>query len=400
MIRDNVLIGKNDVLFLYQGGQEQFNYLLGTKTVNKHSIENYKDNMISRVSYSEANSIKYLHIIFPSKPIIYNDCLPENFSSIYSLYLKYYKNDRFQDNVIYPYIELQNQSKKTFLKHDTHNNDYGYLMITNHIIKSLGYNICKIKYSIKNKQYLGDLATMLGGNPIDEEFMLPINKAKIFDNFDYIKGNTNNITLTFNKDAYYSKRVLIFGDSFIKGTLKFLSLYFKDILYCRSQFFHQDIIQNYQPDIVLSAQAERYLSHIRSDLDANNFLFTLYGDKKYYPDKYFLRAFKANIGFKHYPKDYIKWENSLTINFKFEYNMLKNMSINWDAFYTDNNLKNTLEDPIEYYIKNWRYEDLKINSIFSTKIYLQKHKDIRENEMNPLIHFYQYGLQEGRKAWD
>lgn len=50
-------------------------------------------------------------------------------------------------------------------------------------------------------------------------------------------------------------------------------------MYVRSQNVHKDIIDSYMPDIVLTGNAERYLSNVRSDDLSPNILLDLYSDK-------------------------------------------------------------------------------------------------------------------------
>ena len=57
MIKNNVLFGKDDYLFLYNGGQKQFDYLLGKEKVNKQCIDNFVANIENRTEYFNNKSI-------------------------------------------------------------------------------------------------------------------------------------------------------------------------------------------------------------------------------------------------------------------------------------------------------------------------------------------------------
>lgn len=80
-------------------------------------------------------------------------------------------------------------------------------------------------------------------------------------------SNTGMVTLLFNSQAIYNKRVIWFGDSFGQSTCPFLSYFFKEIALFRTPFFHREIFDKFQPDYLITANIERYLSNV--DLDKN-----------------------------------------------------------------------------------------------------------------------------------
>jgi hypothetical protein len=47
----------------------------------------------------------------------------------------------------------------------------------------------------------------------------------------------------------------------------------------------------YKPDLVFSGNAERYLSHVRSDTESSNILLSMYGDQSYKPSAIFITTF-------------------------------------------------------------------------------------------------------------
>lgn len=163
-IKNNVLFGKNNWLFLYNGGQKQFDYLLGEEIVNEKSIENFTNNINKRTEIFESKNIDYLHVVFPSKPVVKKKYLPKKFN-IKSVFKNYYEKPLLSNsNIIYPLSELLNLEKKqsTFHKYNTHNSGYGYLKITEIIFKELGYTI-NLEDFIKNTEINevgGDLANM------------------------------------------------------------------------------------------------------------------------------------------------------------------------------------------------------------------------------------------------
>ena len=314
MIKNNVLIGTKGWLFLYEGRQNQFDYLRGIEKVKDKSVNNFIDNISSRSDYFNELGIVYKHLIFPSKPLLKQEYIPDMYSNISSLFVSYYKDKLggYESNVLYPLDYLKKVEKKhsTFPKYSTHYSDFAYLEISNILLIELGFEpIPKEFLSVSKKDIRGDLAIMLKISDKNEEEIFNIKSIKNYSigNRKFLPGNTNDVQIIHNEEAITKKRIIIFGDSFFKGTLDFLTIYFYDILYIRSTFIHKDIIDNYQPDIVLSGTAERYLSNVKSDNKANNFLLALYGDKQFCPNNEYIKALTAYMSYKNYYYLYEEW---------------------------------------------------------------------------------------------
>ena len=86
-----------------------------------------------------------------------------------------------------------------------------------------------------------------------------------YDNIQDLSGNTGNIVIVRSLNSFNNKRLLVFGDSFIRKGLHLLSPIYSEIIYFRSQFFRPEIVNIFRPNIVITANAERYLSTVQSD---------------------------------------------------------------------------------------------------------------------------------------
>lgn len=315
MIKNNVLVGKEGYLYLYAGGQKQFDYLLGEAIVENKSVNNFHRNIENRVIFCEKNEILYRHIVFPSKPLVKFDFLPLGCSNVKSVFDEYYNNNApvLNKHCIYPLDKLIFSDKlcSVFQKLDTHNSDFGSLEIAKAIFQDLSLNINFDDYidCFEKKYVKGDLSRMIGSDIVNQECFIKLNPANIYSisNREFLKGNTNDVNIMHNFDSISNKRVLVFGDSFFKGVLRFLLVYFKEVMYIRSEFFHKDIVDSFSPDVVLTGNAERYLSKVKSDSVANNFVMSLYGDEFYIPSKDYLEAFSACLSYRYYNHLYMKW---------------------------------------------------------------------------------------------
>lgn len=90
-------------------------------------------------------------------------------------------------------------------------------------------------------------------------------------------------------------RLLIFGDSFLRLSLKFFVPYFRDILYVRSASFQEDIATLYQPDAIITGNVERYLMQVDRDTEAESFLLSQLNSSDYASDDRHQPAFNAQL---------------------------------------------------------------------------------------------------------
>jgi hypothetical protein len=114
-----------------------------------------------------------------------------------------------------------------------------------------------------------------------------------------------------NPYSVYDKRVVIFGDSFFNNNMNIqLSHLFREIVFFRSPVFMKDVVSSINPDIVLTGQAERYLSSCVSDENATNPLIR-YMNGQFYDaskvSKAFYIAFDAVFSYVPQPARYKHW---------------------------------------------------------------------------------------------
>jgi hypothetical protein len=317
-IHNDVLCGNEGYLFLWQGRQYKFDYLLSKKIPSEESIHNFGTNITSRKGFCAQNKIEYRHIVFPSKPLVKKSYLPDGLA-INSLYQTYYENNE----VIYPLDELidVDKDKSTFRKLDTHMTDYGSLTVIKSVFPVYLEDYIKNggRYIEKSLDMQGDLAKMI--NPIEpdkakEIKLTPVNflgnefSYREYNNYRDLKGNGGGISIHYCPNSVTNHRLLVFGDSFFIALVHLLRPFFREVFYIRSDLFKPELIALLKPNIVVTANAERYLSKVKSD-NVSNFLF--YEDiiKSYYkdgmlPNAAFLQAFSslsaANYSYLVYKK--------------------------------------------------------------------------------------------------
>jgi hypothetical protein len=321
-VKNNVLIGKEGRLFLFQGGHHQFDYLTGRKVITKKSAENFSTNIRERQQFCKKNNIIYKHIVFPSKPLVQTSFLPKEYQKkITSLFNKYYKDvmdDESKKALLYPLESLKSLDKaySSFRKYDTHMSDRACFLIADKLLNLVDISLYDYPYKVSKRLESGDLGCMLNSSNKNEEDLIftEYNDSYRVGNRQFLAGNTNEVYISHKQRAKTSRRLLIFGDSFFKDVIKYLEPFFIDIVYIRSSTIQYDIIELYQPSVIFTGNAERYFSSIPLDGNSSSFLWELYGKNNYSPSLEYIKAFSANCSFCHHKNKYVEWMESIENN--------------------------------------------------------------------------------------
>ncbi|QHD69747.1 hypothetical protein GS397_23740 [Sphingobium yanoikuyae] len=317
---NNTLIGKNEWLYLWQGGQRQFDFLTSRSSPSPQSITNFLNNIEDRVKFCQNNDIRYIHIVYPSKPVVMPENLPEFISGeVRSLFKRCYEDfikKCLTESVLYPLDSLvkEKNSAPVFRQYDTHMTDYGNAIVSREILRHLGENHDPLLFFKSQPQNrIGDLAKMadVKKTVVENALKSISNVDQSWDNRAFLPGNTDNVVIVHNPNSASDKRLLALGDSFLRDGLSSLSTFYRDILYIRSDLFQKDAIALFAPDAIISANAERYMCQISSDSDADGILLKCYGRANYHPSDAYVAAFNAQIGYRAYPKRYQNWAKKI-----------------------------------------------------------------------------------------
>lgn len=311
-IKSGVLFGKNEYLFLYEGSHQQFPYLQGRITPRTSDVKNFSENIAKRAIFCRDRNKKYLHVVFPSKPVVMRENIPDPHGNIQSLYLSHYHGSTMEGTpIIYP-LDLLLKEKATspiYQRWDTHLTDWGSYCVTREILQIFGYSYDWKKYFAEEERTnIGELGIMLKfSHGISESVLTPKFHSLKFDNRPSLPGNRGNIAIHHNPKSQTNLKLVIFGDSFIKFCCSFFAPIFRSILYIRSPLFQKDIVDLFDPDMILSSNTERYLAAVQSDSDSKSVFLENYGAQNYNPGAPFVRALQAYLSAQHYPKVYETW---------------------------------------------------------------------------------------------
>lgn len=321
-VENNVLIGLDNYLFLFDGAQKSFAYSTGERRLSSSSILHFSTNIERRYCFLKERNISYLHLIYPSKEVVLTEKVPKPWGNrIQSLFLRGFGslNPSIEKITIYPNNLLveKNLNQPVFRVLDTHMTDFGTFVVTQNVLKKWGlqYDMSNF-FAIYEEQRGGDLAVMLAlKETVFEAVFKPKFKYISFDNRSSLPGNRDNICIVNNPKSLTDKRLLIFGDSFIKYALPFFAPVFRDIVYVRSASFQSDMIELMAPDFVISSNAERYLCRVEPDANSRPSLFKHYGNSEYTPPSEFLEAYAAQFSWRHHRSVYDKWSRKILSGF-------------------------------------------------------------------------------------
>ena len=306
----------NGTLFLRQkgAGQEQFAYLCGEKKLSSNVINNFITNIVHNSNYCTERAIAYRHIVFPAKPVAYKAML-----SNYSIDIKpIFDNMKHGHRDVY-YPKLEDLKETFYYKDDTHCSFEGSHFIIGNTLKYIGYDISKYGFTLEDKKRQGDLGSMLKLPP---EVVPTLTKFEEYDKAgimyslkDALEKNSGEIVFNFNPHAPIKKRILLFGDSFFVGALNWLRYLFEEVVYLRSTYILTDVANNLMPDIILTGNAERYLTNVASFSNHTPY-FTNYFSRSFSPNKLShdtMTAFKALFSGRD-SNEYNEWKS--TFNYK------------------------------------------------------------------------------------
>lgn len=273
-IENDVLLSSTGVAFLAGGNQQPLKYATGELIPSPDSIRVFSKNLEARVKDSSSRGIRFAHILFPDKQSVLTEDFP--FQPVIRLGDMYLSQTPTQlaSQVVYPVSELR-QTPDSCLRLDTHLSHTGSLVVLREMLEAVGVKapdgLDRVARRItRPRRWTGDLGSKL--NP--ERFQEALHLDPDWDLQEYNSGggfNDGMIDILLSPEAPVNSTVLLFGDSFFRLMLKHLSGVFTRVVCLRTRFYHREMVEMIEPDIIYSGNAERYLSHVYSDENAPPF---------------------------------------------------------------------------------------------------------------------------------
>lgn len=281
-IERGVLIADNDELFLVGGAHDVVAFATGKRQPDPASIENLRINIAFRQERARDCGVAFMHLVAPEKFRVEPDGFP--IKAPRSL-ADYYLESGCQ--FTYPVEELRSdETGRSYYRTDTHWAPHGLVRIAGLIGRAGGIDedsvartCAKMVEDLKPapRRFVGDLGAKM--QPLRSEphlILMPSSPTGVFENglAHVLNSSVNDgrLIVTFsNHETAADKFLLIFGDSYLHHCLPYLAYLFKRVVFCRTRFWHEEVVAAVQPDMVVTQMAERYLSFVNPDAIAPPF---------------------------------------------------------------------------------------------------------------------------------
>ncbi|WP_155738146.1 hypothetical protein [Sphingobium yanoikuyae] len=292
-IENDVLLTEDGIAFLIGGNHSVLKYATGELTPAQSSLDAFADNIAARQELTDRYQIPYAHVIFPDKQSVNPEAFP--FQPVHRLGDIYRERlpVPLRNRVLYPADMLHGEANPSFLALDTHLTDHGSLAVLRLMLQMTGieadHALSRVRRRItKFQRWSGDLGSKLIP-PLDQEGLLLAPDWKVTDFRSPGGFNDGMVDILLSPDAPDNRTVLLFGDSFFLMMLKHISAVFTRVICLRTRFLHEEMIALIRPDIIFTGNAERNLSMVSPDTEAQ--AFALYPHLRNASDLAFDRPF-------------------------------------------------------------------------------------------------------------
>ncbi len=272
---NGVLVTSRGMAFLIAGGHRVLDYITGKATPTAQSLANFEANIAGRAQLAARIGAPYLHVIFPDKQSVLREEFPVRpLNSLGETYLAAL-DPALRGAVLFPAERLREDCAEPYCPLDTHLTDHGSLTVLREMLARLGVAAEPALDAIEARITrdlisTGDLGSKL--TPPRKQSMKKLVPGWPYRGFHgFTAANDGAVDIVISPEAPVQKTVLIFGDSFFRLMLAHLSGVFGRVVCLRTRFLHPEMVELIRPDLLLSGNAERYLSAVTADTEAHGF---------------------------------------------------------------------------------------------------------------------------------
>ncbi len=302
-IQNGVLFGEDGELYLAHGGHSVLDFATGRRQVSDEMFAIFEANVLGRAARCAAYGAKYLHLIFPDKQSVVRERFP--FNNPVCLGLLYDQNCPSVSKHVRNLTEvLRREPSAVFKKTDTHLNDYGMALAASMIVETItGQQRSTVLEQFTSRPVAvqtaaGDLGMKVVPQLQSEDRSIIANWPLHFFSNGVGFGNDGLIDIYVSPSSLSKIRLVWFGDSFGRGCVRLLSLFFREIVFLRTRYFHEEIVFQIRPDVVVTENVERYLDVVAPDEEAPPFLlYPLLKGLAYAPSASFCEAMAAILSY-------------------------------------------------------------------------------------------------------
>lgn len=307
-IENGVAIGHERTLFLAGGSHEPVAFATGERVPSPASFGVFRRNLAERAEWAARNGAAYVHVIFPDKqsyaPELWPFGTPRRLGDMYLSACEPAERAK----IMYPVPLLLANRALVTSRIDTHLTMAGCAMVAAELVRRItGHDqSARLRDILSDltepKEVSGDLGSKLDPPWTDTLYVSGTLPPGRFISNQIAGGNNGMVDIRIARRAAFGLRVLIFGESFARQASTYLPWFFSEILFCRTAFFHPEIAEAYRPDVLITSNAERYLSNPPPDESRPSFLtYPWLNGGTHSPSKEFARALSAMLSFPRAP---------------------------------------------------------------------------------------------------
>ena len=277
----DVIIGKNDQLFLAQKDQELFE---GKHYFDEKKLKEFKKIWTARKEVLDSLQVPFYWLVGPNKHHVYPEDLPVGIvekTANRTVILEKYWSRVLGDQLIYPLDELIRNKHYAYFKNDNHWTQKGAYIAYRELMKTIQKHDPSVK-RITEKDFSwkkidwdrGNLANFLGkeGELTEQVYIAELREPGAKEQEKYKFGMPEGFPypdeyeLHFRNDkAKNKKRVLIIRDSFGGGVMPFLNETFSETLYIFDSWryrLNKEILLTYQPELIIYISLETHVDSV------------------------------------------------------------------------------------------------------------------------------------------
>ena len=237
----------------------------------------FEANILARARVCTEQGAAYRHVIFPDKQSVVRDRFPyADPVCLGSLYEQHCTHA--SAHLLNLTRTLRQHAGDCYKKLDTHLSDHGMAVAAGTVLAVLtGENGAAASAALhatptKLQTMPGDLGGKLTPKLCGVERTIEANWPLKFFSNGVGFGNDGQADIYISPRSLLPGRLLWFGDSFGRGCVRLLSLFFREILFLRTRFFHDEMFRQFRPGYVVTQNVERYLDAVAPDEEAPPFL--------------------------------------------------------------------------------------------------------------------------------
>jgi ADP-heptose:LPS heptosyltransferase/tetratricopeptide (TPR) repeat protein/glycosyltransferase involved in cell wall biosynthesis len=273
-LENDVAVADDGELFLASSSRRTLDYAFGRIKPAEKYIEIFRDNIERRKAFCSSMGASYRHFVAPDKHRVYRESF---FSNADFSFAEHFVAQSGVD-IVYPAEYLRSfLPERVYKRTDTHWSPLGIALICVLVARELGLSEASVEAGKRDilssltpmqRRISGDLGSKV--SPPEYEFVPVVEPNWRQDRFNngLTTGNDGILEVVLSGHPNSHGRLVIFGDSYFRECLDFLGVYFREILFCRTRYFHEEAVRAARPDYVITENAERYLGLVAPDADA------------------------------------------------------------------------------------------------------------------------------------